>query len=168
MSHFFSGGSLRIEPEIMSTIQNDYWEEFTKVNESFVHEPDIVIRKLNKTPRIYSQKNINQQHVQNNGGPEVHELSIRRPSTKVYPQLPSDKVGVDNKCFENDFVPEKYIEFRSVAVQTDGNYDDEPEVRSQFIFILSYSYLLIIIYFSCLINAVAAFVLQLHVWFGYL
>lgn len=43
MARFFG---LQIEPSAQSAFQHDYWEEFTKVNDVFAHEPDLEVTRV--------------------------------------------------------------------------------------------------------------------------
>ncbi|OXA62096.1 hypothetical protein Fcan01_02458 [Folsomia candida] len=128
MVQLFGVPQLRIDPQIMSTMESDYWEEFTRVNDAFLHEPDIAIRKSKTAANSSDRRKIQLQSGEVDKTTEVHELATR--TAKVYPHLPSGN-GV-RSGFENNFVSqhedEEYVEFRSVAVQTDGNYDEEPEL----------------------------------------
>ena len=112
MSRFFGGNGFSVDPAVLSTVEHDYWEEFTRVNETFSHEPDLVIRKIKRN------SNNNSKSISNN---------------KIYPGVDSN--GVINPSFDDNYAQEDgsggYVEFRSIGVQTDGNYDDEPEVQFQ-------------------------------------
>ncbi|CAL8086541.1 unnamed protein product [Orchesella dallaii] len=54
MSRFFG---LQIEPSAQSAFQHDYWEEFTKVNDTFAHEPDINVVRVSSKKSAKKKKN---------------------------------------------------------------------------------------------------------------
>jgi len=52
MPLFGNGEGIAINPDVQSTFEHDYWEEFTRVNSAFTHEPEIQIRKVKKAPKV--------------------------------------------------------------------------------------------------------------------
>jgi len=128
----FLGGGFRIEPEAQSTIEHDYWEEFTRVNSAFTHEPDIAIRKVKQTNKgDKTSKKIK------NPISKVDEFNfaVKNKIATVYPRLASviksDTIDKSEDS-EEPFEEETNIDidgFRSVAVQTDRFDEADQEVR---------------------------------------
>ncbi|ODN03718.1 hypothetical protein Ocin01_02954, partial [Orchesella cincta] len=54
MSRFFG---LQVEPSAQSAFQHDYWEEFTKVNDTFAHDPDINVVRVSSKNAAKKKKN---------------------------------------------------------------------------------------------------------------
>jgi hypothetical protein len=140
MPNIFGGGEgFRIDPDVQSNIEHDYWEEFTRVNSAFTHDPDIEIRKVKKPNKVLVAK-INTEPNANASTTIKPDSKISNGTSSFYPSLPgtasadtlNSKETFNTPTTTHEFdSDQEYIECRSIAVQTEKFlYDEEPEVFS--------------------------------------